>query len=229
MEYVRPEEVPILPSPILKNKAYLYATEFFAGMSVMAVELGASRLLAPYFSSSQIVWTIIIGTIMIAMALGNIYGGRIADRDPDPAKLYRRLIIAALWIAAIPFAGKYVILAMSTLLVVTIDTNLLVAAAFLSSIAIFVFPLFLLGTVTPCLVKYATDSLSHNARVVGNLGAFQTAGSIIGTFLPTFITIPAWGTAMTFLLFSGILLVIGLAYFISIGIRQRMTALYSSQ
>ena len=55
--------------PILKNKYYLYLTEFFAGVSVMAVELGASRLLAPYFSSSQIVWTIIIGTIMIAMAL----------------------------------------------------------------------------------------------------------------------------------------------------------------
>ena len=49
-------------SPILKNKLFLYLTEFFAGMSVMAVELGASRLLAPYFSSSQIVWTIIIGT-----------------------------------------------------------------------------------------------------------------------------------------------------------------------
>ena len=40
---------------ILKNKIFLYLTEFFAGMSVMAVELGASRLLAPYFSSSQIV------------------------------------------------------------------------------------------------------------------------------------------------------------------------------
>ena len=61
---------------ILNSKIYLYMTEFFAGMSVMAVELGASRLLAPYFSSSQIVWTIIIGTIMIAMALGNIMGGR---------------------------------------------------------------------------------------------------------------------------------------------------------
>lgn len=64
---------------ILNNKIFLYLTEFFSGMSVMAVELGASRLLAPYFSSSQIVWTIIIGTIMIAMALGNIYGGKSAD------------------------------------------------------------------------------------------------------------------------------------------------------
>ena len=58
------------------SKWFFYATEFFAGMAVMAVELGASRLLAPYFSSSQIVWTIIIGTIMIAMALGNVFGGR---------------------------------------------------------------------------------------------------------------------------------------------------------
>ena len=54
---------------ILKNKSYLYLTEFFSGMSVMAVELAASRLMAPYFSSSQIVYTIIIGTVMIAMAL----------------------------------------------------------------------------------------------------------------------------------------------------------------
>lgn len=92
-------------------------TEFFAGMSVMAVELGASRLLAPYFSSSQIVWTIIIGTIMIAMALGNIWGGRSADRNPNPDKLYLRLLIAAIWIAAIPLAGKYIILGISGILI----------------------------------------------------------------------------------------------------------------
>ena len=55
--------------------SFLYLTEFFAGMSVMAVELGASRLMAPYFSSSQIVWTVIIGVIMIAMAIGNVWGG----------------------------------------------------------------------------------------------------------------------------------------------------------
>ena len=185
-------------------------------MAVMAVELGASRLLAPYFSSSQIVWTIIIGTIMIAMALGNIYGGRKADKNPDPDKLYHRLLIAAVWIAAIPLLGKYIIVGISGLLVVTVDTGFLIIAAFLACMVIFVFPLFLLGTVTPSLVKYTTDSLEDNGRIVGTLGASNTVGSIIGTFLPTFITIPSVGTAVTFLLFSGIVLLLGIVYFISV-------------
>ena len=200
---------------ILKNKLYLYLTEFFAGMSVMAVELGASRLLAPYFSSSQIVWTIIIGTIMIAMALGNYFGGKSADKDPDPDKLYKRVLFSAVWIAAIPFFGKMVILGVSALLLVTVSTNFLVWAAFLACMIVFVYPLFLLGTVTPSLVKYTTDSLDDNGKTVGTLGAFNTVGSIIGTFAPTFITIPSVGTSVTFLIFSGILLLLGIVYFFS--------------
>ena len=187
-----------MENKLLSNKYYLYMTEFFAGMAIMAVELGASRLLAPYFSSSQIVWTIIIGTIMIAMALGNVFGGRSADKDPNPAKLYRRMIIAGMWIAAIPLVGKYVIVGITGLLVVAVNTNFLIIAAFCACMVIFVYPLFLLGTVTPSLVKYTTDNLRDNGKVVGTLGAFNTAGSIIGTFLPTFVTIPAVGTAITF-------------------------------
>lgn len=196
------------------NKLYLYVTEFFAGMSVMAVELGASRLLAPYFSSSQIVWTIIIGTIMIAMALGNIYGGRMADRHPEPDRLYRRMVIAAVWIAAIPVAGKYIILGISALLIFTVSSQFLIWAAFAACMIIFVFPLFLLGTVTPSLVKYTMNSLEDSGRTVGKLNAANTVGSIIGTFIPTFVTIPAWGTSVTFLVFAGILLLLALIYLI---------------
>lgn len=200
-------------------------TEFFSGMSVMAVELGASRLLAPYFSSSQIVWTIIIGTIMIAMALGNIWGGRTADKNPNPDKLYGRLLVAAVWIAAIPLAGKYIILVISGVLVLTVSNHFLVLAAFIACMVIFVYPLFLLGTVTPSLVKYTVDSLDDSGSIVGTLGAFNTIGSILGTFLPTFVTIPAVGTAITFLIFSGVLLVLGLIYFISKRSGKRICAL----
>ena len=201
--------------PILKNKLYLYLTEFFAGMSVMAVELGASRLMAPYFSSSQIVWTIIIGTIMIAMALGNIMGGRWADKNPNPDKLYGRIIIAAIWIALIPVLGKYIILGVSALLVFSINNNFLIIAAFVACMIIFVFPLFLLGTVTPSLVKYTVDSLDDSGKVVGYLNASNTIGSIIGTFVPTFISIPAVGTSITFLIFAGILMLLAILYFVS--------------
>ena len=200
---------------ILKNKTFLYLTEFFAGMSVMAVELGASRLLAPYFSSSQIVWTIIIGTIMIAMALGNIYGGRSADKNPDPGKLYTRMLIAAVWIAAIPVVGKYIILGISALLIFSVSSNFLIVAAFAACMVIFVFPLFLLGTVTPSLAKYSVGNLEESGKVVGTLGAFNTIGSIIGTFVPPFVTIPSVGTSVTFLIFAGILLALAVAYFIS--------------
>lgn len=209
------------PSPggrrILQNKYYLYLTEFFAGMAVMAVEIGAQRLISPYFSSSQIVWTIIIGMIMIAMAGGNVYGGKMADKDPNPDKLYGRILIAALWLALIPFLGKYVIVGISAAIIFSVDANYLILAAFATCLLLFVFPLFLLGTVTPSLAKYTMDSLSDNGKIVGTLGAMNTLGSIIGTFLPTFVTIPAVGTNLTFLLFSGILLLLAAVYFLSLG------------
>ncbi|MCR4715645.1 MAG: fused MFS/spermidine synthase [Lachnospiraceae bacterium] len=200
---------------ILNNKLYLYLTEFFAGMSVMAVELGASRLLAPYFSSSQIVWTIIIGTIMIAMALGNIYGGRAADKNPNPDKLYKRIIIAAIWIGLIPVVGKYIIIGISALMIFSVNSNFLVWAAFAACMIVFVFPLFLLGTVTPSLVKYTVEDLNDSGKTVGMLNAMNTIGSIIGTFVPTFVTIPAVGTSITFLIFASVLMLIAIIYFLS--------------
>ena len=210
---------------ILKNKVFLYITEFIAGISVMAVELGASRLLAPYFSSSQIVWTIIIGTIMIAMAIGNIYGGRSADKNPDPDTLYRRVMIAAIWTSLIPVLGKYVILLISGLVIFSINENFLVIAGFAACFIIFVFPLFLLGTVTPSLVTYTVEDLSDNGKTVGTLGACNTVGSIIGTFLPTFVTIPAVGTSVTFLIFAGMLLAVSVVYFISVKRKLILTAI----
>jgi spermidine synthase len=183
----------------------------------MAIELGASRLLAPYFSSSQIIWTIIIGTIMIATALGNLWGGRKADKDPDPKRLYGRLIFVAIWTAAIPLVGKYVITGISVVLALFVKHNFLVWASLLSCLILFVVPLLLLGTVTPSLAKYTMNDLDNNAKVIGKLGALNTIGCIIGTFLPTFVTIPAVGTAATFYIFAGILAVLALCFFISKG------------
>ncbi len=202
-----------MENKLMRNKWFLYITEFFAGVSVMAVELGASRLMAPYFSSSQIVWTVIIGVIMIAMAIGNLWGGKLADKTNSPDRLYGRILIAAIWIALIPFAGRWLIAGVSLLLATFVTKNFLVWAALAACLVIFAFPCVLLGTVTPSLTKFTVDNLDDTGKTVGKLNALNTIGSIIGTFVPTFITIPAVGTAATFLIFAGVLAAIGIVYF----------------
>ena len=136
-----------MENKLLGSKLFLYVTEFFAGVSVMAVELGASRLMAPYFSSSQIVWTVIIGVIMIAMAIGNLWGGKLADKTNSPDKLYGRILIAAIWIALIPFVGRWLIAGVSLLLAMFVTKNFLVWAALAACLVIFAGVLAAIGIV----------------------------------------------------------------------------------
>ena len=181
-------------------------------MTVMAVELGAQRLLSPYFSSSQIVWTIVIGVIMISMALGNILGGKLADKR-KPERLFVWLFVAATWIVLIPLFGKFVIALVALVLATFVTKYYLIWASLLSCIIVFVFPLLILGMVTPNIVKFATKNLDNNGKIVGKIEAFSTIGSIIGTFIPTFVSIPYIGTSLTFVVFAVILYIICIIYF----------------
>lgn len=196
----------------------LYITSFFSGMTVMAVELSCSRLLAPYFSSSQIVWTVIIGLIMICMSLGNILGGRSADKHKSLRRLYFYIWITSVWIALIPFIGKYLIALVTGLLVLFIPgSQLVLAGSALSCLIIFSLPMTLLGMVSPYLVKLGIKDMESSGRTAGKIDALGTIGSIAGTFVPTFFTIPTIGTGKTFLLFALILNIVCILYFLFSG------------
>ena len=193
----------------------LYLTAFLSGMTVMAVELSCSRLLAPYFSSSQIVWTVIIGLIMICMSKGNVLVGRSADKHKSLNRIYFYIWIASVWIALIPFTGKYLIALITGALVLFIPGGQLVlAGSAISSLVIFSLPMIFLGMVPPYLVKLGIRDLESSGRITGKIEALGTIGSIIGTFVPTFLTIPYIGTGKTFLLFALILNIMCVLYFI---------------
>jgi len=67
---------------------------FFAGASVLFIELAGARLLAPVYGSSLYVWSALIAVTLLSIAGGAWGGGWLADRCPQPR------IIAFLWLAA---------------------------------------------------------------------------------------------------------------------------------
>lgn len=195
----------------INHRYFYFITELFVGIALMGIEMSASRLISVYFSSSQIVWTIIIGVIMIAMAAGNYIGGRQADKKPSYLRLYIELLFAGAYIVLIPFIGPYVIAGISVLFALIVTKGLVIWASLFSCIVLFVPPLLILGKVTPSLIKYSLGE-KVSGRVIGLLEALNTIGSIIGTFLPTFLTIPFIGTSNSFVLFGSMIAGLGIIY-----------------
>jgi len=88
---------------------YLYLTVFVAGMTTLAIELTASRLLGAVFGTSNLVWASIIGLILIYLSVGYFVGGRWADRSPYPKTLYTILAWGALAAGLIPLIARPVL------------------------------------------------------------------------------------------------------------------------
>lgn len=161
----------------------------------MATEMTTSRLLAPFFGASIIVWANIIGLILIFLSLGYWLGGRIADRSPHRETLGNIVGLAAVTIAVVPYAARP-ILTSTVGKIDAIDTGALIGS-FAGTLLLFCIPVTLLGMVPPFAIRLAMEDVQHAGRVAGSLSSLSTVGSIVGTFLSVLVFIPWIGTRRT--------------------------------
>jgi spermidine synthase len=69
----------------------------------------------------------------------------------------------------------------------------------------FLVPITLLGTVSPWAIRLSVKDVETAGSVAGRLYAISTVGSIIGTFLPVLVLVPAIGTRRTLFLIAAVL------------------------
>lgn len=205
------------------SRRYLMLLVFGGGICTLGIELTASRLLAPYFGTSQLIWANVIGLTLLYLTAGYTIGGRWADRRPDLGLLCTIIAVAGTFAAIIPLLAhpilKWSLSAFQSYSVGVFFGSLL------GVLALFSVPITLLGMVSPFAIRLSIKDSDGAGKTAGNLYAISTLGSIIGTFLPVLLLIPYVGTAMTIYIFAGGLVLIALP---GLWLARRRTAMVAT-
>jgi MFS family permease len=183
-----------------------YALAFTSSLCIMILELVSSRLVAPHVGQSLTVWTSVIGIILAGICLGNVLGGRLADRvEPRRAigplfALGSLLTLCSLWVNAkvgliIPNPDQ-MNWELRTVLVVVLD---------------FLVPATVLGMVGPVVAKMAVEQARRAGSAIGDVYFWGAMGSIAGTFLCGFILLPVAPTSTIVILVAGALALLSAA------------------
>jgi spermidine synthase len=188
-------------------RRYLLFTVFISGMTTLAAELAAGRLLGNVYGTSNIIWSTVIGLILIYLSVGYSIGGRWADVNPSLALMYKILAWGALTLGIVPvIAGPVLTAAANAFDFLQVG---MLGASFVAVLILFSVPITLLGMISPFAIRLSLDDPARAGQISGRIYAVSTWGSFLGSFLPTLVTIPALGTRFTFVLFS--LLLLGVA------------------
>jgi spermidine synthase len=186
---------------------YLIVTAVVCGAQVMIVEVMGSRIIGPFFGVSLFVWTSLITVTLVALAAGYAFGGSLSDKRGNPGYLYGIILLSGILVLVIPYLKNTVIMSSQPLG--------LRLGSFVSAAVLFGPSLFLLGCVSPYIVKLAAREMRNIGRTVGMFYAVSTMGSVIGTILAGFVLIAYFSVSDIFRFAGGTLIALSAVYFLA--------------
>ncbi len=189
----------------------ILAVAAVAGAGTMTVELAAVRLLAPWFGTSQTVWTNVIAVVLLALSVGYLLGARLSRRPSPLFDLGRILCLAALFTGlSVPLSGPIAGWFVPANLGLEEAASVVLWGSLATSLCVFLPPALLLGAVAPLAVQAVQSSQQGTAgRAGGAVLCLSTLGSLVGVFGTSHLFLPSLGLAGTFILASGLLAVAG--------------------
>ncbi len=179
-----------------------YTVVFLASFAGMALELAAARMMAQVVGVSLYTWTGVIGVMLAGTATGNWVGGLLADRASRSRLgwwLTLATAAAVLSLTTHALLTRVYYLQQAGLREFMADLGL-IPTVLGWTFAVFFLPMFVLGTISPQVVRLATADLAHAGRSAGRVYAVSTAGAIAGTLITGFVVISTIGMYRTVLL-----------------------------
>ena len=159
------------------------ATTVISGAVLMSLEILGFRIIGRTFGSALRETSVVIGVFLGAMSLGYYFGGRLADRYPRVRTLVTALIVAAGFIAIVPWLDA---------LVAQRVFDSAIPLAYHSSVVtiiLFFLPTIALAAVSPIAIRLLATGVSESGRTAGTISAISTVGSIAGSIGTAFVLI----------------------------------------
>lgn len=183
---------------------YLFGTVFITGAAVLVLEVAAVRILAPYYGSSLHVFSSVLTVILAALSVGYWYGGKRADTYKSIDELYALIAASGLLVLMLLLVATTVLPTFGRILPVSVGPLFF-------SFSLFFLPAFLLGIVSPYIIKLQSmyTPLEEIGSVVGKTFFWGTCGSIIGSIASGFYLIPTLGVELSITLVSIVLAGLG--------------------
>lgn len=183
----------------------LFGTVFITGAAVLILEVAAVRILSPIYGSSLYVLSSVLTVILGALSVGYWYGGKRADKEHSIDALYTIITISGVTVLGLLLISKWLLPTFGPTLPTTIGPLLF-------SLGLFFIPSFLLGIVSPYIIKLQslTTPTEKIGTVVGATFFWGTLGSIFGSLATGFILIPNFGVTQTIVMVSAGLMLLGL-------------------
>ena len=163
---------------------------FISGLTSLGYQVTWTRLLASGTGNTTYVFTTILATFLLGIAIGALLFAILRRRLGDPIRLLAASQVLA---AALALAGLVLILVAPH--VPTQGRSLHGVVVLLSSAVLVVLPVtIVLGVAFPASSALLADDRSHSGQGSGGLLSVNTVGAILGSFVVPFVLIPLVGS-----------------------------------
>lgn len=169
----------------------------------MSLELLGGRILAPWFGSSIYVWGSIITVFMLSLSVGYFIGGRLSLHSPSLGKFGCLFLLAAVILVPVVYLAEPVMIWVFERIE---DPRYGSLAA---SLALFVAPTVVLGTISPYSVRLLVRNREESGKVAGTLYFVSTLGSALGTLATSFYFVLWFEMDTIVAVLAGLLLLLG--------------------